>query len=159
MITPSAEEEKHLAQRMKWWPVFLIREQRRLQGIAERVQGDQTAATAPPVQPPPFVEEPATTQHPPFLISWDNNTAAEIQAAAPQEEPEPELPSASALPPSPYALLKTLESSQEQESETPEAPDETPTIAEPPPDSEDTRPLAQRNIKLGDAHRRTSEAG
>jgi hypothetical protein len=34
-----ADHELEAADRMKWWGVFLIREKRRLQGIAAAVQG------------------------------------------------------------------------------------------------------------------------
>ncbi len=37
-----ADHELEAADRMKWWGVFLIREKRRLQGIAAAVQGEAT---------------------------------------------------------------------------------------------------------------------
>jgi len=34
-----AEHERLTAERLKWWSLFLVREQRRLEGIAEAIQG------------------------------------------------------------------------------------------------------------------------
>jgi hypothetical protein len=34
-----ADHELEAADRMKWWGIFLVREKRRLQGIANAVQG------------------------------------------------------------------------------------------------------------------------
>ena len=38
-----SEHEKLTATRMHWWGVYLIREQRRLQGIADRVRSQEAA--------------------------------------------------------------------------------------------------------------------
>jgi len=52
------EQEKVVAERYRWWGVYLIREQRRLQGIADVVSG-----TVPVPEPP--LDEEDTRPHPP----------------------------------------------------------------------------------------------
>jgi hypothetical protein len=41
------EHERKTAERMKWWAVYLIREQRRLQDIAQAIQAEQGQAALP----------------------------------------------------------------------------------------------------------------
>jgi hypothetical protein len=57
-----SEHEKLTATRMHWWGVYLIREQRRLQGIADRVRS-QEAARATGHHPNIFHQE--NTDNPP----------------------------------------------------------------------------------------------
>lgn len=43
-----ADHEVEAAERMKWWGVFLVRERRRLQGIAQVVQPNGSASSGEP---------------------------------------------------------------------------------------------------------------
>ncbi len=47
-----ADHELLTAERMKWWGVFLIREKRRLQGIAEAVNANAINETVDTSMPP-----------------------------------------------------------------------------------------------------------
>jgi hypothetical protein len=47
-----ADHEVLTAERMKWWGVFLIREKRRLQGIADAVNANNKAETVEASMPP-----------------------------------------------------------------------------------------------------------
>jgi hypothetical protein len=51
-----SEHEKLTATRMHWWGVYLVREQRRLQGIADRVRA-QEAAKATGHKPVPLFHQ------------------------------------------------------------------------------------------------------
>ncbi len=55
------ETEKLAATRMKWWGVYLVREKRRLQGIADRVNA-QATAQAVGHTPPPALPDPTAFQ-------------------------------------------------------------------------------------------------
>jgi hypothetical protein len=55
------ETEKLAAARMKWWGVYLVREKRRLQGIADRVNA-QATAQAVGHMPPPTLPDPTAFQ-------------------------------------------------------------------------------------------------
>ena len=57
------ETEKLAAARMKWWGVYLVREKRRLQGIADRVNAQETAQAVGHIPtPPPALADPAAFQ-------------------------------------------------------------------------------------------------
>jgi hypothetical protein len=51
------EQEKTAAERYRWWGVYLVRERRRLQGIADAVQAN-LAVDQPPVTLPEGMETP-----------------------------------------------------------------------------------------------------
>jgi hypothetical protein len=50
-----SETEKKAAERYLWWPIYLIREKRRLAGITEAVQAASAAAAEPQPGPPPVL--------------------------------------------------------------------------------------------------------
>jgi hypothetical protein len=89
-LTSMPDNERLAAQHMKWWPILLIREKRRLNGIAQRVQLDDVAqATTKPA-----IEEPAPAD------AWLQSFEAQVlepdfhealaEALASAQEPEPE---------------------------------------------------------------------
>ena len=79
------EQEKTAAERYRWWGVYLVRERRRLQGIADAVQAN-LLVDQPPVTLPEGVETPEE-----LLVRVDAELALQEadQALAKAEEPEP----------------------------------------------------------------------
>jgi hypothetical protein len=50
-----SETEKKAAERYLWWPIYLVREKRRLAGITEAVQAASAKAAEPQNEPPPVL--------------------------------------------------------------------------------------------------------
>ena len=80
------EQEKTAAERYRWWGVYLVRERRRLQGIADAVQAN-LPLDQPPVTLPEGVETPEE-----LLVRVDAELALQEadQALAEAEQPKPE---------------------------------------------------------------------
>jgi hypothetical protein len=98
-LSAYSEHERLTAMRMNWWGIFLTREQRRLQAIAERVRAQETAQATGQVVAPISAAEVAEMQTPPvdggtgetpdeLLARLDGEEAlAEIEASEQPRDP------------------------------------------------------------------------
>lgn len=133
------ENEKLAAQHMKWWPVYLIREKRRLRGISDRVQSDELPEAQTDISDPP-----AAVQRVLEAISFGDEFSPDVEEASPIE-PDPVRLSAPTFE-SPEELLLRLDAEHEADQALAALETDDDLLGEiavevPDADPEDTRPV------------------